>query len=568
MESAVLRAIPDWAIGAGVTGRGAKSLVWLALGVAASASGQGVWERRADFPLEAFGVAAATVFGQKLYAVCGMTAKGASTSMFVYDPAVDQWMGGPALPIAGGAQDCNVAASGGSLYVLGAAGGGGAVDGWTYRFDPTEREWRVVGQMPTPRAASGVAVSGTRIYVAGGMDGGGRISAALEMFDTETRVWTRLPDMPTARDHLTAKAIRGLVYAIGGRGDGALGTNEEYNAATRSWRARAAMPTARSRLASGRSNGRIQVFGGEGACGPNGVCAQNEEYDPAANTWRALAPLPSPRHSLSGTTIDGRVFTVGGGPRGGASFSGVLEALHLPAGAPPSIGKDGIVNAASLQPGLSPGALASLFGQQLSQGRQASFFAEPPTALNAVTVKWNGAPVPLVYVDSAQINFLVPLEASAGPAEVTVTNAGADSAKVTVSTVAQYSPAIFSFAGTGSGQGVVLIAGTGLIAGGRKTVGYRLARRGEVVEIYCTGLGPVRAAAGSARATTTEVPAVTIGGAPAEVLFSGPVAGLPGVYQVNARIPVNASTGLAVAVTLRIGPAATPASNEVTIGIL
>jgi uncharacterized protein (TIGR03437 family) len=544
-------------------------LVLLALGAMSFARGQGVWERRSDFPIEAFGVSAATVFGQKLYALCGMTAKGPVSSHFIYDPALDQWMSAPPVPIAGGAHDCNVAATGGKLYVVGAAGSGGRPDGNTYRFDPTEREWRVVGNMPTARSGSGVAVAGTKIYVAGGVDAAGGSSGALEVFETETRVWTRLPDMPTARDHLTAKAIRGLVYAIGGRAADALNTNEEYNPATGLWRARAPMPTARSRLASGRSNGRIQVFGGEGSCGTSsGVCAQNEEYDPATNAWRSLAPLPSPRHSLNGATIDGRVFTVGGGPRTGASFSGVLEALHLPVSAPPAIARDGIVNAASMQPGISPGALAALFGQRLSQGSQQSLGSPAATELNAVTVKLNGKRAPLVYVDSEQINFQVPPDFPVGPAEVVVTNSGVDSVKVMLSTLSQYSPAVFTFAGTGSGQGVVLIAGTGLIAGGRRSSGYRLARRGEVVEIYCTGLGPVASAPSSGRATTTSVPVVTIGGAAAEVLFSAAVPGLAGVYQVNARIPANASTGIAVPLTVRIGPAGVPPSNEVTIGIL
>jgi hypothetical protein len=45
------------------------------------ARGQGIWERRADFPIEAFGVSAATV-SDRSYAVCGMTA-GATSSHFI-----------------------------------------------------------------------------------------------------------------------------------------------------------------------------------------------------------------------------------------------------------------------------------------------------------------------------------------------------------------------------------------------------------------------------------------------------------------------------------------------------
>jgi uncharacterized protein (TIGR03437 family) len=522
----------------------------LALGAVWVAWGQGVWESRADLPVEASGVSVASVFGQKVYAVCGATAKGPVTALYVYDPVIDRWSSGPAPPISGGARDCNVQAAGGVLYILGATRGDGAVDGNTYAFDPAEKEWRIVGAMPTPRGAAGVAVIGTRIYVAGGVDAGGKSSSALEVFETQTRSWTALPAMPTARDHLTAKAIRGMVYAIGGQSDRVLNTNEEYNPTTRAWRARAPMPTARSRLGSGKSNSRIQVFGGEGSCAPDGVCSQTEEFDPAANAWRALAALRAPRHSLSGATIDGRVFVAGGGP----GFSSAFDALHLPSSTPPSILDDGVVNAASLQPGLAPGALASLFGGQLSHGEQQSLRAIPPTELNAVSVKLNGRAAPLLYVGPDQINFQVPLDLPTGPVEVTVTDAGLESTKASIPPVAAYAPAIFTYGGTGTGQGVVLIAGTALIAGGRKSPGFRLARRGEAVEIYCTGLASVASA-----------PAVTIGGASAEVLSARMVSSLPGVYQVNVRIPAAATAGIAVPVVLSIGGAA---SNEVTIGVL
>jgi uncharacterized protein (TIGR03437 family) len=57
---------------------------------------------------------------------------------------------------------------------------------------------------------------------------------------------------------------------------------------------------------------------------------------------------------------------------------------------------------------------------------------------------------------------------------------------------------------------------------------------------------------------------VTIGGAPAEVNFSGLTPGGLGLYQVNARIAANAQTGVAVPVVIRIGGRL---SNTVTIAV-
>ena len=59
------------------------------------------------------------------------------------------------------------------------------------------------------------------------------------------------------------------------------------------------------------------------------------------------------------------------------------------------------------------------------------------------------------------------------------------------------------------------------------------------MEIYCTGLG-------------TAAATVSIGGSPAQVLYSGPAPGFPGLQQVNAIVPAEASTGPEVPVTLQV----------------
>lgn len=188
----------------------------LPLLIAASAEAQGVWERLADYPLEIFEVSAAALDG-RIYSVCGLAASGATNRMFVYDPRVDQWSEAAPAPLQNGGDHCNLAAAGGKLYLLGAlarATGGALAEGGTYEYDPRSNAWVQVGQMPTPRAASGVAVIGTKIYVMGGISGSTNY-AANEVFDTETKQWSKLPDLPAARDHLASQVVRGRIYAMG-----------------------------------------------------------------------------------------------------------------------------------------------------------------------------------------------------------------------------------------------------------------------------------------------------------------------------------------------------------------
>jgi uncharacterized protein (TIGR03437 family) len=477
------------------------------IAIVTGAAGQGVWERKADFPILATEVSAA-VIGGKAYVVCGLTAQGSSNRLFVYDPRADRWSEGAPAPLNGGGDHCNVAAAGGKLYLLGAIRiGSSFVDGNTYEYDPQTDRWTTVGTMSLPRAASGVAVIGSRIYVAGGLSQGGSVGT-FDVFDTATRQWSSLSVMPTARDHLTAQAVNGKVYAIGGRAAAVFTANEEFDPVTNRWTSRAALPTARGGLASGVLNDRIVVFGGEGSSGtPEGTFRQNEEYDPATNTWRTLAPMPVPRHGLYGATLEGRILAASGGPMAGAFFSNVTDAFYLPPRTPPAIGA--IRDAARGAAELSPGTLASIYGERLSSGEQVASKFPLPVQMNATSIKVNGAEVPLLYAGPGQVNFLLPQDLATGPVSVTISNAGSESAAFPL-TLVDAAPAIF--------EGAVRTVDSSS----------RPARPGEIIEIYATGFGRIR-----------ETPIVMIGGERAEVLFSGPAPGFEGLHQVNARVPAN-----------------------------
>jgi len=93
-----------------------------------------------------------------------------------------------------------------------------------------------------------------------------------------------------------------------------------------------------------------------------------------------------------------------------------------------------------------------------------------------------------------------------------------------------------------------------------------------VLQIFCTGLGAVTnqpqtgfpAPSSNPLAETTTIPTVTIGGVPANVLFSGLAPGFVGEYQVNALVPATTLAGSAVPVAISIGGVT---SNTVTIAV-
>jgi uncharacterized protein (TIGR03437 family) len=257
-------------------------------------------------------------------------------------------------------------------------------------------------------------------------------------------------------------------------------------------------------------------------------------------------------------------------PAPGGGSSGVLTFTIAPA---PILSPGGVVNAASFstQP-LAAGSIAAIFGSNLGSATAQASSVPLPASLAGVSVQVDGIAAPLFFVSPLQINFVVPWEVE-GRTQVslTVTSGGNTSAPQTV-LLAPRAPALFSTNQRGTGQGAILIAGTGVIpAPGGTFPGSRPIRRGEYLEIYGIGLGPVNnapptgaAATANPLSATTANPTVTVGGAEAPLLFSGLAAGFVGLYQINVQVPENAPVGAAVQVVLSIGGAS---SNTVTIAV-
>jgi len=254
------------------------------------------------------------------------------------------------------------------------------------------------------------------------------------------------------------------------------------------------------------------------------------------------------------------------------SISGYIVKIATRSGAP-TINSDGIVNGASFaKQGLAGGGLASLFGTNLAS-RTATASAVPlATTLAGVTVQVHGFNAPLFFVSPSQINFQIPWEVlGLSQASLTVTVEGLSSSPQVVA-MGVSAPGLFATNSSGSGQGAILIADTGEIAGPVGSIPGRAARpvrRGAFVSIYCTGLGLVNnrpdsggAGSGNPLSTTVAVPTVTIGGVSAPVSFAGLAPGFVGLYQVNVQVPDGTPTGDAVPVVLAIGGVT---SNAVTI---
>jgi uncharacterized protein (TIGR03437 family) len=176
-----------------------------------------------------------------------------------------------------------------------------------------------------------------------------------------------------------------------------------------------------------------------------------------------------------------------------------------------------VVNGASFANGITPLGIHTVFGANLAGGVTQAASLPWPRQINGIEVRVNGVAQPLIYVSDGQVNFYV-ADALNGATSTTVqvVTALGQSAAVSVP-VRRVLPGIF--------PGAVL-------------------RRGEFLEVYATGLGPVEPR-GGLEWVTSPVEA-TVNGAPAEVTFAGYAPGFIGLYQVNLRVTGGATGDLRV----------------------
>ena len=182
--------------------------------------------------------------------------------------------------------------------------------------------------------------------------------------------------------------------------------------------------------------------------------------------------------------------------------------------------------------------------------------------------RWVGRPAVLHLAESTECADPV---GSAARDRQRVVSVGSSTASGQVQVV-EYLPGIFTANGSGQGQGIVVHGNSATLVAPTGTYGASYpSAKGEVLTMYCTGLGPVdhqpvtgNATPGDPLARTLTLPTVTVGNVAALVTFSGLSPGLVGLYQVNFQVPANAPSGNYVPVVLSIGGVA---SNSVTMAV-
>ncbi len=234
-----------------------------------------------------------------------------------------------------------------------------------------------------------------------------------------------------------------------------------------------------------------------------------------------------------------------------------------------------MVNAASLAPVVSPGAVVLIRGASLGPNMAATLDQTGifPTTLGNTTVTFNGIPASLLSSSPGIIRAVAPYGLSGQTAAQVIVTHYPSSPVEQVSAafsvpVADTALGIFSKTPSGSGQADILNCdATGCASNSVDNP----AAPGSIVVFFATGMAPwagpgIDGSIAILPRHSGNLASLTIGGQPAQILYAG-VAPYQvwGVFQVNALVPKGIASG-PQAVVLTVGQASN-ASQQTTLAV-
>lgn len=236
-----------------------------------------------------------------------------------------------------------------------------------------------------------------------------------------------------------------------------------------------------------------------------------------------------------------------------ASAAGESVAFTLEVSNRPVLAASSFVNGASFEPGISPGAIVSVFSNALLPGAPplevgecVSGYASTggfPATLGGVQVQFGAAAAPILAVcrtsaSQHQINIQMPFEVRPGTVDAVVrTGAGGGSPEeITVNglNVAQASPGIFQTVLEGR------VIATAVHQDGSLVSPSKPAARGETVWVFATGLGPLTESVAGAEAPAY-TPVVKLGGSGVSGVAT--MYASTGVFGISFTVPANGPVG-------------------------
>jgi uncharacterized protein (TIGR03437 family) len=280
-------------------------------------------------------------------------------------------------------------------------------------------------------------------------------------------------------------------------------------------------------------------------------------------SWTATWPPRNPQ--ASGITMTVNAAQPALNLSGSATLTGGVSVNNVP-----MVFQGGIVDLASYSSEIAPGGMIAIFGSQLSAGNGDAPVFPLPTLLQGTTVVLGGEALPLRATSAGQVAAMVPYDVPLNTNLQLILQNGTSISTPQSIAVVPAVPGVFTPDLSGKGQGHIYTVdanGNQILANASAP-----AKPGDLLVIYCTGLGAVNppAKAGFATPTnsytlTANPVTVTIGGETAAApVFAGLIPGDTGIYEIVVAVPAGLPDNDTTQLTLTVlGQDSTPVTFSV-----
>lgn len=271
---------------------------------------------------------------------------GISDRFYALEPGADRWRERARLSLP--MHHPNLVALENSVYAIGgfsaANGGGWSMSSAVRVYNPDLDAWSSGPAMPSAYAETVAAAIDGRIHVVTGRRPAGSSNSqwshhadtnAHVVLDGATGNWVTAAPAPTARNSAAGAVLDGQLHVVGGRtvSGGNTAAHEVYDPDSDRWERRAPLPDPNAGpvgaggLAAASLNGQLYAFGGEWFDNSGGgVYSQVWAYNPQTDAWSEAGTMPTPRHGLGAVTLGDAIWTIAGAARaGGNETSAAVE---------------------------------------------------------------------------------------------------------------------------------------------------------------------------------------------------------------------------------------------------
>jgi N-acetylneuraminic acid mutarotase len=271
--------------------------------------GDSEWEELADIPTGGAFVSVGVIDG-KIHAM-----PSGSAEHYVYDPTLDSWE--PLADVTEPAHHHEGVAATGALFRFGGYWPSASQDDYhdyNFVYDPGDDSWTSAAPMPVPRPYLTAAAVDGKIYVIGGPNIEAQTFHLMtEEYEPEIDTWTPkadLPDYIAWSNYGVLVAVGGALYKFGGGGNSApLATALKYDPVADEWTGLTSMPQANHGVAGAAIGNSVYLIGG---AIDQVTTDQVLIYDIGADSYSEGPPLPSGRQYHVAASVDSCVYSIGG----------------------------------------------------------------------------------------------------------------------------------------------------------------------------------------------------------------------------------------------------------------